>query len=69
MVTLKPSAPGGARDAKVVLAPDPDLVPYLAAHGVAVEAGPPEAARVGQALLIQVRKGREGWPGGARGGC
>ena len=68
MVTLKPSAPGGARDAKVVLAPDPDLVPYLAAHGVAVEAGPPEAARVGQALLIQVRKGREGWPGGARGG-
>lgn len=54
MVTLKPSAPGGERVCKVVLAPDPDLLPHLAAHGVSFDAGAPESDRLGRALVIQV---------------
>ncbi|KAI8464373.1 MAG: hypothetical protein J3K34DRAFT_526266 [Monoraphidium minutum] len=56
MVTLKPSAPGGERMAKVVLAPDPDLIPHLVAHGVSIDPGTSEAERVGRSLLIQIAR-------------
>lgn len=41
---------------QVVLAPDPDLIPHLVAHGVSIDPGQAESERVGRALLVQVRK-------------
>ena len=42
---------------KVVLAPDPDLIPHLLAHGVTLDTGVDEADRVGRALIVQVGGG------------
>jgi hypothetical protein len=38
-----------------VLAPDPDLISHLVAHGVTIDPGQSESTRVGRALLVQVR--------------
>jgi cell division protease FtsH len=56
MVTLKGSAPGGARLCKVVLPPDPDLPLHLLEHGVAVEQCNQEGDRIHRAFLIQLSR-------------
>ena len=63
LVSLKSSAPGGGRVCKVVLAPDPELLPHLLEHGVAIDGGNQEGARLNRAFAIQVRF-FWGWGGG-----
>jgi len=58
MVQLKASAPGGARMAKVVVAPDPLLFDHLVAHGVQVDTAPEmdEQARLRRAFTAQLMR-------------
>ena len=54
IVTTKESAPGGARQCKVVLPPDPGLFDHMVKHGVFIDVGETEGDRVSRAFLIQV---------------
>eukprot|EP00878_Enallax_costatus_P001473 GHUV01001624.1.p1 GENE.GHUV01001624.1~~GHUV01001624.1.p1 ORF type:complete len:977 (+),score=283.07 GHUV01001624.1:432-2933(+) len=56
IVALKESAPGGARQCKVVLAPDPDLADHLLTHGVMVSSSNVEGDRIHRAFLIQIAR-------------
>uniref|UniRef100_A0A383VS33 AAA+ ATPase domain-containing protein n=1 Tax=Tetradesmus obliquus TaxID=3088 RepID=A0A383VS33_TETOB len=56
IVTLKASAPGGARQCKVVLAPDPDLAEHLLLHGVMLTHTSYEGDRLQRAFLIQIAR-------------